>query len=127
SQASIERAKYGFKTDDTKYDKVRPNTAVGNMRNGSNPLHEGGRNKRSVWMVNTEPTSYAHFAVWPRKLVEIMILAGTSARGVCPTCGAPYERVVERVAHAYNAKEGAAQVARTGGAIAGGTERVTLG
>ena len=25
-----------------------------------------------------------------------MIQAGTSARGVCPTCGSPWERVVER-------------------------------
>jgi DNA modification methylase len=36
-----------------------------------------------------------HFAVFPEKLVEPCILAGTSERGCCPECGAPWERVVE--------------------------------
>jgi len=35
------------------------------------------RNKRSVWTVNTQPTSYAHFATFPEKLVEPCILAGS--------------------------------------------------
>lgn len=37
----------------------------------------GGRNKRSVWTVNTAPYPGAHFAVMPEKLVEPMILAGS--------------------------------------------------
>jgi DNA modification methylase len=55
-----------------------------------------GRNRRTVWNIATSPYSGAHFATWPPKLVEPMIQAGTSARGVCPTCGSPWERVVER-------------------------------
>jgi hypothetical protein len=55
-----------------------------------------GRNRRSVWTIATEPYPEAHFATWPQKLVEPMILAGTSERGVCPECGAPWVRVVER-------------------------------
>jgi hypothetical protein len=43
-----------------------------------------GRNRRTVWNIATSPYSGAHFATWPPKLVEPMILAGTSARGVCP-------------------------------------------
>ncbi len=39
----------------------------------------------------------AHFATWPPKLVDPMILAGTSARGVCPHCGEPWRRVVKKV------------------------------
>ena len=35
--------------------------------------------------------------MFPPKLVEPCILAGTSERGVCPECGAPWKRVVERV------------------------------
>ncbi len=35
------------------------------------------RNKRSVWTINTQPTSYAHFATYPEKLVEPCILAGS--------------------------------------------------
>lgn len=32
-------------------------------------------NARSVWTINTQPTSYAHFATFPEKLVEPCILA----------------------------------------------------
>jgi DNA modification methylase len=54
------------------------------------------RNIRSVWEIATEPYPEAHFATFPTKLVEPCLLAGTSARGCCPACGAPYTRVVER-------------------------------
>jgi hypothetical protein len=39
----------------------------------------------------------AHFATFPEALVEPCIKAGTSERGACPECGAPWRRVVERV------------------------------
>lgn len=54
------------------------------------------RNKRTVWNINTLPYSGAHFATWPPNLVEPMIKAGTSERGVCPTCGAPWGRVIHK-------------------------------
>jgi DNA modification methylase len=53
------------------------------------------RNKRSVWTVATSPYSDAHFATFPPKLIEPCILAGTSARGCCAECGAPWERITE--------------------------------
>jgi DNA modification methylase len=53
-----------------------------------------GRNLRSVWTIATEPYPGAHFATFPRKLVEPCVKAGTSERGVCPECGAPWVRVV---------------------------------
>ena len=34
----------------------------------------------------------AHFATFPQKLVEPCVKAGTSERGVCPECGAPWAR-----------------------------------
>lgn len=37
-----------------------------------------------------------HFAVFPEALVEPCVLAGTSERGCCPACGAPWRRIVER-------------------------------
>ena len=37
------------------------------------------RNKRSVWTVQTEPFSEAHFAMFPPKLIEPCILAGSRA------------------------------------------------
>lgn len=36
-----------------------------------------GRNKRSVWTVNSEPCAEAHFATFPQKLIEPCILAGS--------------------------------------------------
>jgi DNA modification methylase len=56
----------------------------------------GGRNKRSVWWVATQPYRGAHFATFPEKLIEPCILAGTSARGCCPLCAGPWVRVVSR-------------------------------
>lgn len=35
------------------------------------------RNARSVWQIGTEPTSFAHFACFPRELVRRCILAGS--------------------------------------------------
>jgi len=84
------------------------------------------RNRRSVWTVATEPTPFAHFATFPQKLIEPMVLAGCPAR-VCATCGAPWERVVERSADKVNLREGQQQQRRANGAQTGGTERVTLG
>ena len=55
-----------------------------------------GRNKRSVWTIATRPYPGAHFATYPEDLVEPCILAG-SAPTACGTCGAPWERVTERV------------------------------
>lgn len=64
--------------------------------NGSIGYGEGGRNLRSVWAINPRPYREAHFAVFPPTLVEPMIKAGTSERGACSACGAPWERVVEK-------------------------------
>jgi hypothetical protein len=44
----------------------------------------------------TSPFPEAHFATFPPALVEPCILAGTSARGVCPNCAAPWERIVKK-------------------------------
>jgi DNA modification methylase len=57
-----------------------------------------GRNRRSVWTIATAPYPEAHFATFPPELVKPCILAGTSERGACAACGAPWERVVERKA-----------------------------
>lgn len=82
-------------------------TNIGQKRSVGQPT---GRNKRSVWTVNTEPFSEPHFAVMPTRLVEPMILVGTSAAGVCSICGAPWKRIV-------GAKE------ETGGRGSGNKER----
>lgn len=59
-------------------------------------VHVNGRNARTVWTINTQPYKGAHFATFPEKLVRPCLLAGTSERGVCPECGAPWVRVVDK-------------------------------
>jgi DNA modification methylase len=54
------------------------------------------RNARNVWTIASQPFSDAHFATFPPELAERCIKAGTSERGCCPTCGAPWERRIER-------------------------------
>lgn len=44
--------------------------------------NQGGRNKRSVWTVPTQPYAGAHFATFPTALIEPMILAGAPGGGV---------------------------------------------
>lgn len=53
----------------------------------------GGRNRRSVWTLNTKPYKGAHFACFPEELPEICLRASTSEGGCCSECGAPRERV----------------------------------
>jgi len=60
--------------------------------------HPGGRNKRSVWTIAPGGFKGAHFAVMPPEIARIAVLAGTSEHGCCAACGAPWRRIVERVA-----------------------------
>jgi hypothetical protein len=53
-----------------------------------------GANLTSVWDIPCEPYRGAHFATYPRRLVSLIIKAGTSEKGVCVQCGAPWRRVV---------------------------------
>lgn len=55
-----------------------------------------GRNARNVWTIATEAFPEAHFATFPTELAERCIRAGTSERGCCAQCGAPWVRVTER-------------------------------
>ncbi len=59
-------------------------------------FHPLGRNVRDVWTVNPQPFPEAHFAVAPERLVTPCVLAGSSEKGVCAACGAPWQRVVKR-------------------------------
>ena len=55
------------------------------------------RNLRDVWTFASAPFRGAHFATFPPALVEPCIKAGTSEHGVCPECGAPWERVINKM------------------------------
>jgi site-specific DNA-methyltransferase (adenine-specific) len=43
---------------------------------------ENGKNKRTVWDINTRPFSEVHFAVFPKKLIETPIKAGCPEGGI---------------------------------------------
>jgi DNA modification methylase len=94
AECSIERAKYSFDAS-----KDRMNTARGGEETftASQLVPESGlRNQRNVWTLGPEPYSEAHFATFPTEIPRRAILAGTSARGCCPKCHAPWTRVVEK-------------------------------
>ena len=65
-----------------------------------------GRNQRNVWHLGPEPYAAAHFATFPSEIPRRAILAGTSARGCCPVCLAPWVRVVEKVPTGKKQKTG---------------------
>lgn len=76
---------------------------TGNEKPGSNWIQPETRNKRTVWTLNTQPYSGAHFATMPEALVEPCILAGCPLDGlVCDpflgsgTVGAVAERFGRR-------------------------------
>jgi site-specific DNA-methyltransferase (cytosine-N4-specific) len=56
---------------------------------------KSGAMLRNVWRINPEPTKHKHYATYPRELVRRCVLLGSSERGVCPECLAPWERVVD--------------------------------
>ncbi len=90
-------ARTGKGFSDHKHDaergRMQSKTQVEGWVRMSNPA---GRNKRTVWTIPTHAYSGAHFATYPPALVEPCILAGTSAKGACPVCGSPWERVVKK-------------------------------
>ncbi len=57
--------------------------------------HISGANLRNVWLLGPEPYPEAHFATFPTEIPRRAIKAGTSEKGCCSECGAPWERVVE--------------------------------
>ena len=75
---------------------------------GKSQQRQMGANLRNVWNISTKPFPGAHFATFPAQLAELCVLAGTSAKGACANCGAPWRRVARR--------EGARQPLRTAAA-----------
>lgn len=66
------------------------------MQNRKRSKMPAGRNLRNVWTIATVPFPQPHFATYPPELVRRCVAAGTSEKGCCPKCGAPWRRVVEK-------------------------------
>ena len=71
---------------------ARTETAGANLRNVWS-IDRDARRWNSRRLPDTSPRLFRHL---PAALVEPCIKAGTSERGVCGECGAPWVRVVER-------------------------------
>jgi DNA modification methylase len=54
------------------------------------------RNMRTVWRMNTEPSTLAHYASFPIELPARCIRMGTTGQ-CCSGCGKPYVRELEKV------------------------------
>jgi DNA modification methylase len=88
-----------IKEEGAEPDRVR-NDRIGGA-NGHTVRHSPGgmvgatqfRNARDVWTIATSPFPEAHFATFPPELAERCIKAGTSEKGCCAKCGAPWVRV----------------------------------
>ncbi len=50
--------------------------------NSEDKIITNGRNKRTVWRVTTKPYKEAHFATYPKELIEPMIKAGCPINGL---------------------------------------------
>lgn len=62
---------------------------------GTRVYNPAGRNQWNYWLLAPEPYAAAHFATFPTEIPRRAILAGTSAKGCCSECGAPWRRVVK--------------------------------
>jgi len=56
--------------------------------------HSLGKNPGDVWTIPTQPFPEAHFATFPKKLVEPMIKAGCP-QWICKKCGKARERITK--------------------------------
>jgi DNA modification methylase len=94
AESSVERYKYEMMVGAKERNGGgRPNDAANTP---GMKEYTGYRNQRNVWHLGPEPFSDAHFATFPSEIPKRAIMAGTSERGCCPECFAPWVRVVER-------------------------------
>jgi site-specific DNA-methyltransferase (adenine-specific) len=60
------------------------NSGNSNLHNGrwEQAFHPKGRNRRTVWQIPLSKFPEAHFAVFPERLVELCVLAGSKINDV---------------------------------------------
>ena len=93
--STLERVKHALHTDGPD----GPGRKVGTVHTdkmGDRFANPNGANARNVWSIPTQGRPDAHFATYPDELPRRCILAGTSERGVCADCGAPWARQTEK-------------------------------
>jgi DNA modification methylase len=73
-----------------------PNTGSRGADDGQQPVEGAKRHVRSVWTISTVGYKEAHFAVMSPELARRMVASGSSERGACASCGAPWQRILKR-------------------------------
>jgi hypothetical protein len=77
--------------------RLRPDGSARTDNGFRHPPAAAGRNLWSWWLWRPEGGfPDAHFATFPTWLPRRCLRLGTSERGACPACGAPWRRVVRR-------------------------------
>ena len=96
AQASIDRVKYGWLSEKANASVKGRTVGIKVEEMGSRFADPRGRNRRTVWKIPTSSSRLKHIAMFPEKLVEPMILAGSPMGGVCldPFMGAGTTGVV---------------------------------
>jgi DNA modification methylase len=94
----------GFK-DPQSFNGKHKTAAMFGARKSIDGEDSGTRNKRSVWEIATAPFPEAHFATFPPALIEPCIKAGTSEKGCCAKCGAPWVRQTDGASY-YKGDDG---------------------
>ena len=94
-KSSIDRIE-AFKRNNEKFDKNKHKYGE-NAQSGMEVLQNAqngdwlkkGKNPGDIWQINTQPSSEKHYAMWPEKLVERMILCSTKENDIIldPFCG----------------------------------------
>lgn len=116
----------GFESTTEEYEQVKANgtwqsggltRGAGALKGASAPslTHPNGRNQRNFWLLGPEPFAEAHFATFVPEIPRRAILAGTSEKGVCAVCGAPWVRETERHAEQPPSINAKALHTQTGG------------
>ncbi|MBC8236088.1 site-specific DNA-methyltransferase [bacterium] len=88
----IYHSKSKFNHHPQAYSSPRARTKGKGYKGEHHFYHRLGRNKRTVWAINTKPFPDNHFAVFPEELVETPIKAGCP-QFVCTMCGIAAEKV----------------------------------
>jgi hypothetical protein len=95
----------------------------------TSPPYWGLRDYGTEGQIGLEPYPDAHFATFPTELARRCIVAGTSERGCCRECGAPWVRVVEVESSWRSRSEGGATRGNLApeGLVGAGTQRAVHG
>lgn len=77
ADVTIERAKYQWTSPDTKANGYEEQNGLNRATSFADALNLDGRNCRTTWDFAFEPSSHEHYAAYPSKMCDRMILAGS--------------------------------------------------